>query len=66
MNESFLNTVFPYVEVHSKKIDEYLKDEGSEYQRTVFNDRIKFHDQNAYDPGWCVKRCYTLLIAATS
>ena len=30
------------------------------------NDLIEFHDPDADDPDWRVKRCYTLLIAARS
>ena len=27
---------------------------------------IKFHNQNADDPDWCVKCCYTLIVSSTS
>ena len=66
MNDSFLNTIIPSVEGHSKKIDEYLKYKRVEYHRTSVNDLIKFHDPYADDPNWHLKRCYTLLISERS
>ena len=66
MNDSLFNTIFPSVEGCAKKIDEYLKDERAEYYHTSVNELIKFHDIDADDPDWLVKRCYTLLIAAIS
>eukprot|EP00957_Ditylum_brightwellii_P127846 9749807-Ditylum_brightwellii.AAC.1 len=38
----------------------------AEFHRTVQAEKIYFHQPDAYDPDWCVKRCYTLIVAAAS
>ena len=67
MNASFFEHIFPSIEGHGQMIDEYLSDPRAEYYQTVRASKIKFHDPNVDDdPDWKVKRCYTLLIAASS
>ena len=65
LNETFFDHIFPSIEGHAKMIDEYLSDHRAEFHKTVHTSKIKFDDPEANDPDWRVKRCYTLLIAAS-
>ena len=66
LNASIFKYIFPSVEGHAHIIDEYLQDPRAEFYRTVSTSNIKFHDSDAEDKDWRVKRCYTILIAASS
>ena len=66
LNASFFKYIFPSVEGHAHIIDEYLQDPRAEFYRTVSTSNIQFHDSDAEDKDWRVKRCYTILIAASS
>ena len=63
-NDIFFEYFFPDVTRHGKIMDEFHADPKSSYFATVRSDKIQFHDEDAEDPDWKVKRAYTLLIAA--
>ena len=70
-HKSNLNNVFfenfpPCVAGHSKLIDEYHSSRDSTYHSTAKHDKIKFHDPDADDPDWKVKKARTIMIAAVS
>ena len=65
-NDIFFEYFFPDMTGHGKIMDEYHADPKSPYFATVRSDKIQFHDEDAEDPDWKVKRAYTLLIAAAS
>ena len=66
LNNIFFEHFFPCVTGHAKLIDEYHSSRNSPYYSTVKNDKIKFHDPDADDPDWKVKKAYTIMIAAVS
>jgi len=65
-NKVFFEHFFPSIVGHAAIIDEYLLDPRCEYKLTVASQHIKFHDDEANDPDWRVRVCYTLMIAAAS
>jgi hypothetical protein len=47
-------------------MDEYLADEKAEFHSTIINENIIFREEDAEDPDWKIKQCYTLMVAVVS
>jgi hypothetical protein len=65
-NEEFFDKWFPDVKGHAKIMDRFLTHPDCQWKNQVDRLNVKFHDEDAEDPDWKVKVCYTLLIAAAS
>jgi hypothetical protein len=66
LGDVFFSEFFPRIVGHAIIIDEFHDDPRSPSYSTINNGNIIFHDENAQDPDWKVKRAYLLLIAAAS
>jgi hypothetical protein len=64
--DNFFQHMFLDVTGHGKIMDAYLQDARASHHSTYLQLGHTFHDQNATDPDWLVKQCYTLMIASVS
>jgi hypothetical protein len=66
LNAIFFDHFFPSLKGHAKTIDKFHASKNSPMNKTVTDDKIIFHDEDADDPDWMVKQGYTLMIAAVT
>jgi hypothetical protein len=64
-NDIFFDHFFPSVAGHGEIIDEFHSNVMSTYHST-YQEVGAFYDEDADDPDWIVKLCYTLLVAAAT